>query len=134
MEGFDGMSQRIEVINYIRELFQSIVPESHYLRNKNKKIVYPYQTFSMTGEPVRFQGQGFYIDIDIFSNGGNSDVAIEKALSGMIEKFSGYTPFHEMTNHFLIQIEYRNDNAIPTGSDTLQRRNIQLYAKIDWRK
>lgn len=128
------MSQRIEVINYIRELFQSIVPESHYLRNKNKKVVYPYQTFSLTGEPVRFQGQGFYIDIDLFSNGGNSDVAIEKDLSKMVEKFNGRDPFHELTDHFLVQIEYRNDNSVPTGSDTLQRRNIQLYAKFDWRK
>lgn len=128
------MSQRIEVINYIRELFQSIVPESYYLRNKKKEVEYPYQTFSLTGEPVRFQGQGFYIDIDLFSNGGNSDVAIEQSLSAMIEKFNSRDPFHELTDYFLVQIEYRNDNSVPTGSDTLQRRNIQLYAKFDWRK
>lgn len=127
------MSQRIDVINYLRELLSGIVPETHYLKNKKKTVIYPYQTFSLTGEPTRFTGQGFYIDVDIFDNNTTSDVPIEKALSAMAEKFNQAEPFYEMTDKFLAQIEYRNDNPIPTGSDTLQRRTIQLYAKIDWR-
>lgn len=127
------MSQRIDVINYLRELLSGIVPETHYLKNKKKTVIYPYQTFSLTGEPTRFTGQGFYIDVDIFDNNATSDVPIEKALSAMVEKFNQAEPFYEMTEKFLIQIEYRNDNPIPTGSDTLKRRTIQLYAKIDWR-
>lgn len=127
------MNERIKVINYLTELFSTIVPESHYLKNKTKKPKYPYLTFSLTGEPIRFQGQGFYVDIDFFDN-DKSDVSIEKALSAMIEKFNSQYPFHQMTDDFLIQIDYSNDNPVPTSSDTLQRRNLQLYAKIDWRK
>ncbi len=55
------MSQRIDVINYLTGLFSKIVPETHYLKNKNKTVVYPYQTFSLTGEPTHFAGQGFFI-------------------------------------------------------------------------
>lgn len=127
------MSQRIEVINYLRELFSTMVPETHYLKNKRKTVVYPYQTFSLTGEPIRFRGQGFYIDIDLFDN-NTGDVAIEKALSAMVEAFSGHEPFYQMTDNFLVQIQYDTDNPVPTGSDTLQRRNLRLYAKFDWRK
>ena len=127
------MSQRIDVINYLTGLFSVIVPETHYLKNKNKTVVYPYQTFSLTGEPTTFTGQGFYIDVDIFDNSTN-DVPIEKTLSKMIEQFNQDGGFHQLTDKFLVQIEYRNDNPIPTGSDTLQRRALQLYAKIDWRK
>lgn len=128
------MQQKIEVINYLRNLFLEIIPETHYIRNKKKTVIYPYQTFSLSGEPIRFTGQGFYIDVDIFDNNVNSDVAIEKALSDMVEKFNGSEPFYQMADHFLVQIEYRTDNVIPTGSDTLQRRSLQLYAKFDWRK
>lgn len=127
------MSERITVINYLTELFSTVVPESHYLKNKTKKPKYPYMTFSLTGEPIRFRGQGFYIDIDFFDD-NKSDVPIEKTLSAMVEKFNGQDPFYQMTADFLIQIEYSNDNPVPTSSDTLQRRNLQLYAKIDWRK
>ena len=91
------MQQKIEVINYLRKLFSEIVPETHYVRNKNKKVIYPYQTFSLSGEPIRFTGQGFYIDVDIFDNSTNSDVAIEKALSDMIEKFNGSEPLNFST-------------------------------------
>lgn len=125
------MSQRIDVINYLTGLFSEIVPETHYLKNKNKTVVYPYQTFSLTGEPTHFSGQEFYIDIDIFDN-STSDVAIEKALSAMMESFNN-EPFYQVTDKFLVQIQYDADNDVPTGSDTLQRRNIRLYAKFDWR-
>ena len=127
------MSQRIEVINYLTGLFSTIVPETHYTRNNKKTVVYPYQTFTLTGEPIRFQGQGFYIDIDLFDN-SKSDVGIEKALSAMVEAFNGQEPFNQLTDSFLIQISYNSDDFVPTGSDTLKRRNLRLYAKFDWRK
>ena len=127
------MSQRIEVINYLTGLFKTIVPETHYTRNNKKTVVYPYQTFTLTGEPIRFQGQGFYIDIDLFDN-SKSDVGIEKALSAMVEAFNGQEPFNQLTDSFLIQISYDSDGFVPTGSDTLKRRNLRLYAKFDWRK
>lgn len=125
------MSERIDIINYLKRTFKAVVSETHYLKNKSKKVNYPYQTFSLTGEPTRTNGKGFYIDVSIFDDGKNSDVDIEKALSSMIEAFEDY---HDLTDSFLIQIDYRNDNAIPTGSDSLLRRELQLYVKIDWRK
>lgn len=125
------MSQRIDVINYLTGLFSEIVPETHYLKNKSKTVIYPYQTFTLTGETTHFSGQGFYIDIDIF-NSSTSDVAIEKVLSEMMALFND-GPFYQLTDKFLAQIEYSADNDVPTGSDTLQRRNIRLYAKFDWR-
>uniref|UniRef100_UPI00359F94C6 hypothetical protein n=1 Tax=Jeotgalibaca porci TaxID=1868793 RepID=UPI00359F94C6 len=91
------------------------------------------QTFTLTGEPIRYMGQGFYIDIDLFDN-SKSDVGIEKALSAMVEAFNGQEPFNQLTDRFLIQISYDSDGFVPTGSDTLKRRNLRLYAKFDWRK
>ena len=78
-------------------------------------------------------GQGFYIDVDLFDN-SKSDVGIEKALSSMVEAFNGQEPFNQLTDSFLIQISYNSDDFVPTGSDTLEHRNLRLYAKFDWRK
>lgn len=125
------MDERIEVIKYLESLFKTVVPETFYQKNKKKKIIYPYQTFTLTGEPTRKNGKGFYIDINLFDDNKIGDVPIEKALSKMIESFED---FYQLTNLFLIQLEYRNDNPIPTGSDSLLRKELQLYAKIDWRK
>lgn len=127
------MSQRIEVINYLTGLFETIVPETYYTINNRKKVIYPYQTFTLTGEPIRFMCQGFYIDVDLFDN-SKSDVGIEKALSAMIEFFNGQEPFNQLTDSFLIQISYNSDDFVPTGSDMLKRRNLRLYAKFDWGK
>ena len=127
-------SDRVKVVNYLEELFRTVVPETYYLKNTQKKVTYPYQTFSLTGEPIRFAGQGFYVDVDIFDNNKGSDVDLLDAVSAMIEKFSDREPFYQLTDEFLVQLEYRNDNPVPTGSDNLQRQTLQLYCKIDWRK
>lgn len=128
------MSERIKVINYLESLFRELIPESFYMRNREKEVKYPYMTFALSGEPIRFQGQGFYIDIDIFDDNKSSDVDLLKAVSVIIEKFPDRQPFSQLTDDFLVQIEYRSDTGIPTGSDTLQRHTLQLYTKIDWRK
>lgn len=128
------MSERIKVINYLESLFRELIPESYYMRNREKEVKYPYMTFTLSGEPIRFQGQGFYIDMDIFDNNKSSDVDLLKAVSAIREKFPDRLPFNQLTDDFLAQIEYRSDNGIPTGSDTLQRHTLQLYTKIDWRK
>lgn len=128
------MSERIEVINYLESLFRELIPESYYMRNRKKEVKYPYMTFTLSGEPIRFQGQGFYIDMDIFDNNKSSDVDLLNAVSAVTEKFSDCRPFNQLTDDFLAQIEYRSDTGIPTGSDTLQRHTLQLYIKIDWRK
>lgn len=128
------MSERIKVINYLESLFRELIPESYYMKNRKKEVTYPYMTFTLSGEPIRFQGQGFYVDLDIFDNNKSSDVDLLKAVSAIAEKFSDGELFNQMTDEFLVQIEYRSDNGIPTGSDTLQRHTFQLYTKIDWRK
>lgn len=128
------MSDRIKVINYLESLFRELIPESYYMRNREKKVIYPYVTFTLSGEPIRFQGQGFYIDMDIFDNNKSSDVDLLKTVSAIRERFPDRQPFNQLTDDFLVQIEYRSDTGIPTGSDTLQRHTLQLYAKFDWRK
>ncbi|MGG5372861.1 hypothetical protein [Enterococcus sp. AZ196] len=128
------MSERIKVINYLESLFRQAIPESYYMKNRKKKVVYPYMTFTLSGEPIRFTGQGFYIDMDVFDDKKNSDVDLLKAVSAILEKFPDHEPFNQLTDDFLVQINYQNDSGIPTGSDTLQRHTLQLYAKIDWRK
>lgn len=128
------MSERIKVINYLESLFRELIPESYYMRNRKKEVKYPYMTFTLSGEPIRFQGQGFYIDMDIFDNNKSSDVDLLNAVSAITEKFPDRRLFNQLTDDFLAQIEYRSDTGIPTGSDTLQRHTLQLYIKIDWRK
>ena len=120
----------ILLIKALTEQFKEILKESHYLNNNSVEVRNPYLTFSISGEPLRFKQDGFYIDVDVFDNQAPNDVRIETVVQNVKEHFENK---HVLTEQFLLQFEFRISNHIPTGSDTLQRRNLQLYVKVDWR-
>lgn len=122
-----------EVIAELWEAFKRVVPESHYIRNRDEEVTYPYLTFTYTGEPVNKNTKGFYLDVDIFDNLGGDDERIEKTLSEFID-FVDDDKNRILSDELFIRFDSIKTNPIDTGSEKLQRRYAQVYCRVDWRK
>lgn len=122
----------IDLIAELTTAFGSVVPESFYLKNYKETVVYPYLTFSYTGEPLAKNTKGFYLDVDIFDDQGKNNERIEQALSELVD-FVDNDDNRIMTDELFIRFDYIKPNPIPTNSDTLQRRYAQIYVRSDWR-
>lgn len=122
----------IDLISELTTAFRTVVPESFYLKNNKEKVIYPYLTFSYTGEPLAKNIKGFYLDVDIFDDKGKDNERIEQAMSQLVD-FVDDDDNRIMTDELFIRFDYIKPNPIPTNSDTLQRRYAQIYVRADWR-
>lgn len=122
----------IDLIVELTTAFGSVVPESFYLKNYKETVVYPYLTFSYTGEPLAKNTKGFYLDVDIFDDQGKNNERIEQVLSELVD-FVDNDDNRILTDELFIRFDYIKPNPVPTNSDTLQRRYAQIYVRSDWR-
>lgn len=123
----------IDLINVVRSKLKETLSEVYYLRNHKVNVEYPYLTFSYTSDPDRQYSDRFYIDIDVFDDKGMDNERIETVV-GKLNRITDLPTNYEYVDGHLIQYESIKFNNIPTGSDTLQRRNAQLIIRIEWRK
>ncbi|MCH4167683.1 MAG: hypothetical protein LKF42_00390 [Streptococcaceae bacterium] len=122
----------IELIVELTKAFRSVIPESFYLKNNKETVIYPYLTFTYTGEPLGKNTKGFYLDIDIFDDKGKNNERIEQAMSDLVD-FVDDDENRIMTDELFIRFDSIKPNPIPTNSDILQRRYAQVYVRSDWR-
>lgn len=113
----------------ITKQLRTICPESYYERNRKTTVIYPYLTFDVDGDNLEVYRDGFYLDIDIFdiNTSFKSIFEIEDKLRIHFRQLA------ILTDDFLLQFKVGSSNKIPTESDNLKRRNLQLYVKVDWR-
>ena len=109
--------------------FREVLPESYHDKNRSAAVTYPYLTFDFSSEAIERNIDGFYIDIDIFDNNSSYyDVfQVEQALK------DHFKDNKQLTDDVFIRFNFLRSNKIPTGDDTIKRRNLQFYCKVDWR-
>lgn len=120
------------MIPFLQELvkeFKKVCPESYLEYNTAENVTYPYLTYSTSSEDLDDQ-EGFYIDVDVFDNCGADTTNLEQLTHNIKQHFRSNII---LTNDVLLQFRYQTARGIPTGSETLKRRNVQLYCKVDWR-
>jgi hypothetical protein len=120
------------MIEFLKELtteFKSVTPESYHEKNRSKTVTYPYLTFDFDAESLERNIDGFYIDVDIFDN-GSSYLRIFQTEEALRAHFKD---FKRLTDELFIRFNYLGENKIPTGDDTIKRRNMRFYCKVDWR-
>ena len=120
------------MIEFLKELtteFKSVTPESYHEKNRSKTVTYPYLTFDFDAESLERNIDGFYIDVDIFDN-GSSYLRIFQTEETLRAHFKD---FKRLTDELFIRFNYLGENKIPTGDDTIKRRNMRFYCKVDWR-
>lgn len=120
----------ITFLKTLNELMTSAISEAYLITNPSKKIKYPYATYSYESSEIERFSDEFTIDVDVFDDQGKTQARIEQTCHEIKQKLH----YKEMlADEFLIRVFYVRHNPIPTGSDTLQRRNMQFQIKVDWR-
>lgn len=120
------------MINFMTELalqFRSVCSESYYEWNRKKEVIYPYLTYDFGSENLERYRDGFYIDVDIFDIESSPKSALEIE-SQLREHFRELII---LKDDFLLQFKVGTSTKIPTESDNLKRRNLQIYVTVDWR-
>lgn len=119
----------IEFLKELTKQIRMVLPESYYEKNRKATVVYPYLTFDFDSEYLERYRDGFYVDIDIFDTSTSF-----KGIFEVEEQLRNH--FRELvvlTDDFLLQFKVDSGTKIPTESDNLKRRNLQIYVKTDWR-
>jgi len=109
--------------------FRSVLQESYYEKNRKAKVVYPYLTYDFDSENLERYRDGFFIDVDIFDIETNFDHIFE--IENQLRKY--FNGKSILRDQFLLQFKVGNGSKVPTASDNLKRRNLQIYVKVDWR-
>lgn len=123
----------IKFVTEVTKQFKEVIQNSHYNKNRQKIVTYPYLTFKIGSEYLE-NAEGFYVDADIFDmlesstskKEYNDLFTIEKALKEQFKK-------DVMLDDLFIRFNYVRANEIDTKDDLLIRRNLQFYCKVYWR-
>ena len=119
----------IEFLTELTKQLRKVLPESYYEKNRKAKVVYPYLTFDFDSEYLERYRDGFFVDIDIFDTSPSFKEIFE--VEEMLRDH--FRELVVLTDDFLLQFRVDTGTKIPTDSDNLKRRNLQIYVKTDWR-
>lgn len=119
----------IELLQTLKLMFDQVTKESYLEINNSEKINYPYLTYSLDIDNINRNTDGFYLDIDIFDE-NSSFINIFNLESLLRENFD----FNQkLTDGLFLRFYFQRSFSVATQSDTLKRRNLQIYCKVDWR-
>lgn len=119
----------IELLQTLKLMFDQVTKESYLEINNSEKINYPYLTYSLDIDNINRNTDGFYLDIDIFDK-NSSFINIFNLESLLRENFD----FNQkLTDGLFLRFYFQRSYSVATQSDTLKRRNLQIYCKVDWR-
>lgn len=119
----------IELLQTLKLMFDQVTKESYLEINNSEKINYPYLTYSLDIDNINRNTDGFYLDIDIFDE-NSSFINIFNLESLLRENFDFNQKF---TDELFLRFYFQRSYSVATQSDTLKRRNLQIYCKVDWR-
>lgn len=109
---------------------KTVTTNAHYGLNRDDVVTYPYLTFDIDSERLERNVEGFYVDIDMFDH--NTSYA---RLFELEEQLKDHFLDRDVMNEdVLIRFVYNGSTKVPTGDETIVRRNLRFYAKTDWRK
>ncbi|MCR8704182.1 hypothetical protein [Weissella cibaria] len=120
----------IGLLQTLSEEFRTVLPESYLEWNNADQVVYPYLTYSVQREAAERHSDTLTVDIDIFDNSSSYKGTYE-----VEEKLNEYFKWRRtITDDALFIWSFVRSQNIPTGDESIKRRQVTLSAKIDWRK
>lgn len=120
----------IKLMQALATEFKTITSNSHHAINQSATVTYPYLTYVIDGQSLGRNEDGINIDVDLFDR--NSSYLNLFNLEESIRDH--FRDLRIMTNDLYVQFNFTRSQTIETGDDGLIRRNLQIYAKTDWRK
>ena len=121
------------MLPFLKEItkeFKKICKESYLEINTSDKVIYPYLTFSYSGETLENTREGFYVDVDVFDHCGGDTTRLEQLTEDIRKHF---IKNRILSEEVLLQLKISNRKIIPTTNPQIKRRWIQIYCKVDWR-
>ena len=120
----------IKLMQLLTAQFTTVTPQAYHAINRQATVTYPYLTFDLDNERIERNVEGFYIDVDIFDHNTSYErvFELEQALK------DHFKDLKIMTDDLFVRFLFNGSTKVPTGDETIVRRNIRLYAKTDWRK
>lgn len=115
---------------FLNDTLKEIHPESHFEWNHNDKVTYPYLTYSFGYDPIDEIRDEFDVTINLFDHGTSKVKLLElesKLVNGLNKKY-------EELDKAFIYIRTGRGSDIPTGTEAIRRRELQLTIKLDWKK
>lgn len=120
----------LDFMTAITNELRLVTSEAYHDRNTAAQVTYPYLTFDITRESLERNVDGFYLDVDIFDHSTSYTglFALETALT------DHFKDNRKLTDGLYIRFSFLGSNPIPTGDETIKRRNVRFYVRTDWRK
>lgn len=118
-----------ELLKEITCQIENVFGEAHYEVNRSNTVKYPYLTFTLDGEEIERNTDGYTIDINIFDRGKSYGSVFE--IEGNLK--AHFKDKIILNDNFMLRFWNLRANTIPTGDDILIRRNLQIYCKVYWR-
>lgn len=119
----------LKLMKALTDEFKLVTSEAYHDRNTAAQVIYPYLTFDISSESIERNVEGFYIDVDVFDNSASYEgvFTLESALK------DHFKDNRKLTDDLYIRFNFLRSNSVPTGDETIKRRNLQFYVKTDWR-
>lgn len=115
--------------SFLNKQLREIHKESHYKWNHSKTVEYPYLTYNYESIPIDDIRDEFSVTINIFDHGISSKNILELESKLINELNKNY---QELDKAF-VYIRTGRSLDIPTQNDSVQRRELQLTVKVDWK-
>lgn len=115
--------------SFLNKQLKAIHKESHYKWNHSKTVEYPYLTYNYESTPIDDIRDEFSVTINIFDYGISSKNILElenRLINGLNKNYQ------ELDKAF-VYIRTGRSLDIPTQNDSIQRRELQLIVKVDWK-
>lgn len=120
----------IELMQLLTAQFKTVTLEAYHAYNRQSSVTYPYLTFDMDSERIEENVEGFYIDVDLFDH----NTSYERVFELEQNLKDHFKDLKLMTDDVFIRFVFNGSTKVPTGDETIVRRNLRFYAKTDWRK
>lgn len=121
------------MINFVTQIqteLTSIIDNAHHKINRDKVVRYPYVVFDVTAEEYNGNQEGAEIELHIIDYGTNSDaiLLLEEQIRQHFQKKRLFS------NDAYYQFAAGRSTPVETTDDRIQRRDLSILCKIDWRK
>lgn len=119
----------IDTIRWLMKTMQGVTTEVFHFINRKQTVEYPYITFTNTSTPEDEIRDIHRFELNLFDYGTSREalMVLEESIRQTFDRQS----FIE--EDVIIHSRKGIANDIPTGDDTIQRRDIELIIKTDRR-
>lgn len=115
---------------FLNKLLREVCEQSFYKWNYSKEVIYPFLTYEFQHEPIDDIRDEFTVTLSMFDE-GTSYIRLLELENEMINHLNKKYLFLDNCN---VYIRLVRTMEVPTGFDSVKRRELEFVMKVDWIK